>query len=203
MIVVVMYLAKLSVSNLGVRVKFIVESIVASAYFGVPVPTMLSITTARMELADAQTNYKLNPNKENLKIVRDKKKALMELMELVRQYVQGIARLNPLFAENIALAADMSLQSFPGRSAQTYGAMNTSVIGTVALISAVNLSGMYNWQMTLTPTEDASWVSIGITSKADFMKSGLASIKKYYFRVGNGGAAESEIFCVPFFIVVQ
>jgi hypothetical protein len=202
-IVVVLYLARLSLSNLGVRVKFIVESVLASAYFGIPFPALLDITNARLALANAITVAKLNPTKENKKKVKDRKRDLMDLMELLRQYVQGIARANPLFAENIAFAAGMTLQNFPGRTAQTYGAMNTAVLGTVALLALVNTANLYHWQMTLTPDDASSWDTIAFTNKADFMKTGLASVKKYYFRVGNGGAVESEVFCVPFFIVVQ
>ena len=186
-IIVVLKLAGLNLSLLGERVKLIVESILASAFFAIPYPALADITTARLALADAITVAKQFPSRENKKKVRDRRRELMDLMELSREYVQGIAKLNPMFAENIAFAASMTLKITPGRTPQTYGAMNTGVIGTIALIAAVNLSGMYNWQMTLTPADDASWIPIGTTTKADFMKSGLRSVAKYYFRVGNGG----------------
>ena len=202
-IIVVLKLAGLNLSLLGERVKLIVESVLASAYFGTPFPALLDITNARLALANAITVAKQFPSRENKKKVRDRRRELMDLMELLREYVQGIAKTNPMFAENIAFAAGMTLRITPGRASQTYGAMNTAVIGTVALLAAINVSGLYNWQMTLTPEDVNSWIPIGTTNKADFMKSGLTSVKKYYFRVGNGGAVESEVFCVPFFIVVQ
>ena len=203
MIVVVLMLARLALPDLIARVKLISESIAASAYFGTPTPPLTDVDAARVALANAITTATLTPSRENRKKVKDRRRELMELMERVREYVQGVARANPLFAENIAAAASCSLKSFPGRSPQSYGAMNTAVQGTVALLAAINPSGIYHWQMTLTPADDNSWVSIGITSKADFMKSGLSSVKKYYFRVGNGGAVESEVFSEPFGLVIQ
>jgi hypothetical protein len=202
-IIVVLKLAGLNLSLLGERVKLIVESVLASAYFGIPFPALLDITNARLALANAITVAKQFPSRENKKKVRDRRRELMDLMELLRQYVQGIAKTNPLFAENIAFAAGMTLKLNPGRTPQTYGAMNTAVLGTVALLALVNTASLYHWQMTLTPDDASSWETIAMTNKADFMKTGLSSVKKYYFRVGNGGAVESEVFCVPFFIVVQ
>ncbi len=202
-IVVVLLLARLALPDLLVRVKFIVESIQGSAYFVTPNPPMLDVDAARVALADAITVAKKNPSRENKKKVKDRKKELMELMEKVREYVQGIARANPVFAENIAAAAGLYLKNFPGKSPQTYGVMNTGVPGTVALIAAVQESGIYNWQMTLTPTNEDSWTTFAITRKADVMKGGLTSVKKYYFRVGNGGDVETEVFSVVFSIVVQ
>ncbi len=202
-IVVVLLLSGLTLPEVLVRVKFIVESIEASAYFSTPNPTMLDVEAARVALSNAMTVAKKNPSRENKKKVKDRKKELMELLEKVREYVQGIARDNPVFAENIAAAAGLNLKNFRGRTPQTYGVMNTGVPGTVALVAAVQESGIYNWQMTLTPANEDSWTTFAITRKADVMKGGLTSVKKYYFRVGNGGDVETEVFSVVFSIVVQ
>ena len=193
-IIVVLNLAKLSVSLLGQSVKFIVESINGSAYFGTPDPMVIDASKAREALADAVTNYELAPTKENKKKVKDAKKALSAAMELVRQYVQNVARLNPEFSENIAAAAGLTLKSTGGRKAQVYGVMNTAVSGTVSLLAALFKIAIYNWEMTLTPLVDASWIPIGITNKAELMISGLTSGKRYYFRVGNGGDPAKEVF---------
>lgn len=193
-IIVVLNLAKLSISLLVERVKFIVESIEGSAYFGTPDPAMADVTIAKQELVDAETNYELNPNKENKKKVKDKKSALKAIMERVRQYVQGVARLNPIFAENIALAAGLSLKGSGGRKKQVAGVMNTAVSGTVAMLAIVFKIPIYNWQMSLTPDDDKSWINIGITSNAEFIKDNLVSGKRYYFRVGNGGPTAKEVF---------
>ena len=193
-IIVVLNLAKLSVSLLGQSVKFIVESINGSAYFITPNPLVDAAGKARGALADAVTNYELAPSKENKKIVKDCRKALMAAMELVRQFVQGIARLNPEFAENIAAAAGLTLKKSGGRKVQGYAVMNTAVSGTVSLLAALFKIAIYNWEMTLTPLVDASWIPIGITNKAELMISGLTSGKRYYFRVGNGGDPAKEVF---------
>ena len=193
-IIAVLKLAGLTLSQLGQRVKFIVESIYGSAYFGTPDPMVLDASKARQALADAITTCELAPTKENKKKVKDARKALMAAMELVRQYVQGIARLNPEFAENIADAAGLTLKNNPGRKARVFAVMNTAVSGTVSLLAAVFKIDIYNWQMTLTPLVDSSWLPIGITNKAELMISGLISGKRYYFRVGNGGDPAKEVF---------
>ncbi len=193
-IIAVLKLAGLTLSLLGQRVKFIVESINGSAYFVTPNPLVDAADKARGALADAITNCALSPTKENKKIVKDCRKALLAAMELVRQFVQGVARLNPVFAENIADAAGLTLKNNPGKKVQVFAVMNTAVSGTVSLLAVVFKIDIYNWQMTLTPLVDASWVPIGITAKAQLMVSGLISGQRYYFRVGNGGDPAKEVF---------
>ena len=183
LIIVVLKLAGLNVSQLGDRVKLVVDSINANPYFVTPNPALALVTAARLALADAETAYQKAKNAENKAIRNQKREELMALMEELRGYVQVIARTNPAYAEAIAYSAGMYVKSTRGRGVTVFGVKNAEMPGVVLLATKYEPNTIFTFQKTQTPDEDDSWETIDYILHASILATGLTSGKRYYFRV--------------------
>ncbi|HEV7230707.1 MAG TPA: fibronectin type III domain-containing protein, partial [Bacteroidia bacterium] len=98
-------------------------------------------------------------------------------------YVEGIANLDPVNAENIIISAGMAVKKPSVHGPKLFTAKPGKAAGSVNLDSKAEKGAVYVYEMTTDPNTPASWTNIYIGKTTKFLKTGLSSGQRYYFRV--------------------
>ena len=164
-----------------VKTRFIVTSMTGNANFGTPSPTLATITTNVNALEAAHIAAK-GGGKDDTANMRAKEAVLDLSLKLLGYYVEIIASANPANAEAIILSAGMDVRGKGGNKVRGFEVSATGNIGEVRLQREGVIRGSYEYQMSIDISTDANWQRIYSGTRNRFVKSGLASGTRYYFR---------------------
>ena len=174
--------SKLTPTQLVALSTHIVESMTTNAHFPNPQPVLANITTQAQAL-DAAYLASLT----HLKGTSDKtsvaRKVLALSLKTLSGYVEGIANLDPDNAENIIISAGMPVKRPSVHGPKIFTVKPGKASGSVNLDSKAGKGAVYVYEMTTDPNTPASWTNIYIGKTTRFLKTGLSSGQRYYFRV--------------------
>ena len=180
--VVVLKQAGLSIPKKIERSRFIVTSMTGNANFTTPSPTLATITANANNLETAHLASE-GGGVDDTSNMHAKELVLDLSLKALAAYVEGIANSNPLNAEAIILSSGMDVKSGGGRTAKDFAAVQTGNPGEVKLSTVSSPRATFVFQMTTDPNTATSWVTIGQSTRATMIQSGLTSGTRYYFRV--------------------
>jgi len=152
-----------------------------NANFGTPIPTLATITTNVNALEAASIAAK-GGGKDDTANMRAKEVVLDLSLKLLGAYVEGIANVNPINAEAIILSAGMDLKGRGGNFVHGFEVSATGNVGEIRLQREGVSRGSYEYQMSIDIVSDANWQRIYIGTRNRYVKSGLVSGTRYYFR---------------------
>lgn len=179
--VVSLGLSSLSIPKKIARTRFIVSSITGNVNFTTPNPSLAVITTNVNALEAAALAAQGGGADDTAS--RHAKEAVLDLsMKTLSAYVESIANANPPNAEAIILSAGMEVKGKGGRVAREFEITVTGRPGEVKLVNRSIKRGTYEFQMTTDPTTETSWYKIYAGTVGQFVKNGLTSGTRYYFR---------------------
>lgn len=181
-VVVVLKLAKLSVPHKIEKARFIVTSMTGNAAFTTPNPTLAIITTNINALETGHLAAKGGGTDETANM--HSKEFVLELsLKSLAAYVEGIANTNPVTAEAVVLSAGMNIKTPATQNPRDFHVKPGDIPGEVKLSTKHEPNSTFIWQMCNDPAVEANWLTIGQATQANFVKSGLTSGARYYFRV--------------------
>ena len=185
-VVVVLKLARLSVPHKIEKARFIVTSMTGNAAFATPNPTLASITTNINALETAYLAAKGGSVDETANMYT--KEFVLELsLKSLAAYVESIANANTVTAETVVLSSGMEIKTPVIRTARDFSVKPSETPGEVKLSTRHERNSTYIWQMSLDPSQEANWLTIGQATQASLVKNGLISGARYYFRVASVG----------------
>ena len=171
------------VDNLITKVYAIIEAMTDNAWFPTPSPGLDEVKAATEELKNAQVTAKTRvPGAAKTRNV--KKRTLLDIVLQLVMYVQTICLANPQSAVAIAESALLYAKAVKGGVKRIFSVSNCGS-RSVALCGSIAGHGCkHEWQMSLTPDDDQSWLlnPIPSTTKAHTKVVNLKSSVKMYFR---------------------
>ncbi len=180
--IAVLAMSKLTVPQLLLKATAIVDKMTGNAYFPTPVPTLASVTAAitlaSNALATAQSRAKGTASPMHAAV-----KALMIQMKQLQSYVETTANADEANAIAIIESAGMSVRKTTTHKPKVFTAVNGTAPGSVLLNTKSQPRSVYIYQMTTDPSTATSWVTISTSQVVKYIKTGLTSGTKYYFRV--------------------
>jgi hypothetical protein len=160
----------------------IVNSMTGNTHFQNPQPALATIATQKDSLEAA-----FQASMTHLKGTADKtsvaRKALALSLKTLSGYVEGIANLDQDNAENIIISAGMAVKRPSINRPKLFTVKPGKASGSVNLDSKAEKGAVYVYEMTTDPNTPASWANIYIGKTTRFLKTGLSSGQRYYFRV--------------------
>jgi hypothetical protein len=181
--VAVLDLTKLTVPQILLKATNIVTKMTGNVHFPTPTPTLAAvsaaITLASDALATAQTKAKGTASPMHAAV-----KALEILLKQLLAYVETTANADEANGVAIIESAGMSVRKTATRKPKVFTAVNIPLSpGSVLLNTKSVPRSVYHYQMTTDPNTGSSWVTISINQVVKYIKTGLTSGTKYYFRV--------------------
>jgi hypothetical protein len=180
--VVVLRQSRLSISEKIAKGRFIVTSMTANPNFITPVPGLESITanvnaleTAAIAAAGGGTDETANMHARELTLD-------LSLKQLAA-YVESIANASPLDAGAIILSAGMELKSPKTRIAKGFRVSVTGNPGEIKLATLFVNRATFIFQLCTNTGNENNWQTISQSTRATFVKKGLSSGTRYFFRV--------------------
>lgn len=158
----------------------------------VPNPT-LAVITADVNALETSQIAAEGGGKDETALMYAKEDVLDRDLTNLGAYVQMVANNNSALAEAIVISAGMDVKTSASHLPQEFSVVNTGVSGQLKLTSAVVKLASYIWQMCTDPGNESNWQTIKTTKQSKFIKDGLTSGTRYYFRVavvdkaGQGG----------------
>lgn len=190
-VVVVLKLAKLPIPQKIAKARSIVTSMTGNASFTTPSPTLAVITTNINNL-EAAYIAAASGGTDDTANMHNKEFLLEVSLKSLAAYVEGIANTNLITAETVALSSGMDVKSPASYSPRGFSVKPTDNPGEVKLSTKYADRSTYIWQMTHDPSVESSWITIGQATQASFVKGGLTSGSRYYFRVATVGKDGQE-----------
>jgi len=181
-VVVVLKLSRFSIPEKVEKGRFIVTSMTGNANFPTPSPDLATITTQVNELETASIAAAGGGVDETANM-HAKEHVLDLSLKSLAAYVESIANSDPVNAEAIALSSGMDVKSGGTRSAQQFQVESTGNPGEVKLSTRSADRATFLFQVSTDPVNESSWTSIGQSTRAKMVKTGLVSGVRYYFRV--------------------
>ncbi len=179
--VVALGLSRLSVPKKIEKSRFIVTSMTGNVNFTTPSPPLATITTNTDALETANIAA-LGGGADDTANMHDQEVVLDLSLKALGAYVEGIANATPPSAEAIILSAGMAVKSKGGKVAHDFSVKATGNPGEIKLTCQGVKRGTNEFQMTTDPNTEASWARIYNGTRATFVKTGLISGTRYYFR---------------------
>lgn len=192
--------AKMSIPHKIENDRFVVTSMTGNPNFTTPAPTLATITAAINALESAYLVAQ-GGGVDDTALMYAKEDALDALMKTLGYYVEGIANNNLATSEAIVLSAGLAIKGTSARTARDFSLIQGEHPGEVKISTAYTKNASYVWEMNTDPTNEAGWTVVGFTTQASFVKNGLTSGTRYYFRVAvvdkNGkGPWSHELNCI-------
>jgi hypothetical protein len=142
---------------------------VAKSTFSNPVPALTTVSTGATALANAQSAYKAHLGTRAAR--DDAWRALVTLMQQLREYVQGVASANPAQAENIAQDAAMTLRKSTPRQKSDL-AVKPVASGSVKVVAKA-LKGARANDFEYSTDGGKTWVAVPTSTRASTTITGL------------------------------
>jgi hypothetical protein len=180
--VVALMLSKVSVPQLVADARHYVQSMTGNANFPNPSPTLTDVsanaTALEAAYAVAQTKVKGSAEQRDVQV-----RALHLKLKAMATYVEAVANTNPDLADSVIASAGMQEKKPTTKVPHGFSVKLTTKPGEALLTTKGVKRGAYIYEMSTDPTfAPANWVMIyqGITMK--FLKTGLVSGTRYFFR---------------------
>ena len=180
--VVALGTSKLSVPQLIANTRHYVAGMTGNSNFPNPNPTLASVT-AQVNLVETDYDISLTRVKGSVSKMKAEVRSLMILLKALAAYVEGIANANSDHAADIIASAGMPLKKPAARAPKTFSVKQGTLSGTVVLNTKAVVHSAYIYQMTIDPTNAASWATIYTGTRVKFTKTGLTHATHYSFRV--------------------
>jgi hypothetical protein len=190
-VVVVLKLAKMPIPQKIAKARFIVTSMTGNASFETPSPT-LDIISTNINALEAAYLAASGGGVDDTAAMHSKEFLLEVSLKSLAAYVEGIANTNLGTAESVALSSGMDIKGAGTHQAKEFNVKPTGNPGEVKMATKSAPRCTYMWQMTSDPTVATGWITIGQATQANFIKSGLTSGARYYFRVATVGKEGQE-----------
>jgi len=177
---VVLGLTRLSNKEYITMAKAIVVAMTQNPNFPTPSPSLQAIQEAIDAVDKAETAAKTRG--EGLASARDAaKRRLAQLLDHLRDYVQGICDASPTDGVALAQSAGMRAKKRPGPRAKPPLSVKDGDISGQVVLTAKSLGGpaTYYWQYSL---DGKTWISIPDTMIARATIAGLTVGQTYAFR---------------------
>ncbi|MBI4946261.1 MAG: fibronectin type III domain-containing protein [Bacteroidetes bacterium] len=195
-VVVVLKLARLSIPKKIEKARFIVTSMTGNANFTTPSPTLATIT-ANVNALETAAIASAGGGVDETANMHAKELTLDLALKSLAGYVEGIANANPVNAESIALSAGMDVKTPVVHTAREFHVSVTGDPGEVKLATKFEKRATFMFQMCTNTSSESNWQTIMQSTRSKFVKSGLISGTRYYFRVAviniNGQGAWSNV----------
>lgn len=183
-------LKQLPVAQKIEKARAIVTAMTNNPNFTSPVPALSVITTDANNLEAAALAAEGGGRTQTANMHAKEEILVRDLLALTA-YVQVIANNNPQNAEAIITSANMNVKASASHGPASFKAVQTDNAGEVKLRIAYVRAAIYHWQMS---TDQVNWTEVGVTRKGSFVKGGLNTGTRYYFRV----AIETDSGIGPF-----
>jgi hypothetical protein len=158
----------------------IVTSMTDNAWFPSPVPPLATVSAAIDALAEAQTAT-LSKTVGTADTRDDRRRDMIQRLELLKAYVQGIADANPDSAVSIIESAGMAVKGRRGPGGRVFGAKRGLVSGSMSLTaSKAGERASYEWAYSLDGA--VTWILLPGTNSASTTVTGLKPGAKLLFR---------------------
>ena len=129
------------------------------ATFSTPSPALTTVSAASTVLASAQTAYKAHTGSRAAR--EDARIVLLQLMQQLRVYVQGIVSANPAQASTIAQDAAMTLRRFPAHHKSDLS-VKAVASGSVKIVAKA-LKGVRANEFSYSTDGGKSWIAVPTT----------------------------------------
>jgi hypothetical protein len=200
---VALMLAKVSVPQLVADARHYVQSMTGNAHFPNPSPALTDVSTNATALeaayAVAQTKVKGAAERRDVEV-----RALHLKLKGLAVYVEGIANTNPDLADTIIASAGMQEKKAAKVTQHVFSVKLGAKPGEVLLSTKGVKRGVYIYEMSADPNlAPANWTMIyqGITRK--FLKTGLVSGTRYFFRYSTIDKTGQSAWSPMLSVVVQ
>ena len=168
------------VSGLGPSALQIVASMTGNTNFPTPAPALATVTTAVNDFQSAEAGA-LARTKGAAATRNAKRKALVQLLEQLKTYVQTVADASASDSEGIILSAGMAVRKTAVRPPRVFDAVPGDVSGSVKLVAAAAARrAAYNWQYSIDGGK--TWVAMPGTLQAKTTVAGLTAGTTVQFR---------------------
>jgi hypothetical protein len=181
-IVVVLRLAKLSISKKIAKGRFIVLSMTDNPNFSTPNPTLETITT-NINVVETASLAAEGGGTDNTAFMHAKELTLDLSLKSLGAYVESVANASPLDAEAIILSAGMEVKTPVIYTAREFNVSTTENPGKIKMSTKHVSRATFVFQMCTDPSNESNWQTISQSTRAKFVKSELNSGTRYYFRV--------------------
>ena len=168
------------VAGLAANAQQIVTTMTGNAAFPSPAPALATVTTAINDFQTAEAAA-LARTKGAAATRNAKRKALVQLLEQLKTYVQTVADASVADGEGIILSAGMAVRKTAIHPPRVFSAEQGDVSGSVKLIaSAAAKRASYNWQYSIDGGK--TWVAMPGTLQAKTTVAGLTAGTTVQFR---------------------
>ncbi|MBI4945408.1 MAG: hypothetical protein HY840_03295 [Bacteroidetes bacterium] len=181
--VVVLKLSRLSISEKIAKGRFIVTSMTGNVNFTTPSPAMPVITT-NVNTLEAASIISEGGGTDDTAAMHARELTLDLSLKSLAAYVEGIANANPLNAEAIILSAGMDVKTPAVHTAREFNVSATNNPGEIKMSTKHVLRSTCIFQMCTDTSNESNWQTIAQSTRAKFVKSGLISGTRYFFRAG-------------------
>jgi hypothetical protein len=168
------------VSGLAAISQQMVTSMTGNAAFPSPVPALATVTSAISDFQTAEAAA-LARTKGAAATRNAKRKALVQLLEQLKTYVQTVADASVSDGEGIIQSAGMAVRKTAVRAPRVFNAVQGDVTGSVKLVAAsAGHRAAYNWQYSIDGGK--TWVAMPGTLQAKTTVAGLTAGTTVEFR---------------------
>jgi len=180
--VAVLGFAHLTPLQITEKSELIVTKMSGNSNFPTPAPALASITalinTAKQAISTASTK-----NKGTAAPMHEAIQALEAEMKGLVGYVETIANANQANGTSIIQSSGMDVKKPASRKPKTFSVKAENSPGAVLLNTKAVSRSSYNYQVTTDSTLASGWTTIAISNTAKYLKTGLTSGTRYFFRV--------------------
>jgi hypothetical protein len=173
-IAVKLALYMLSVLEKVARARLFVIRITGNSYFPSPNPAMAAVSTAANNLEAAALLAK-DGGRAARANMRAKEAILDSLLKTLGAYVESIANADLSNAQTIVLSAGMDFHRYGRRSKDELEVRTTGKPGELRITHRAVKNCTYEFQMTLDPSNEASYKRIYAGTRGTFVVRGLTS----------------------------
>jgi len=180
--IVVLGLKRLSNSQLIALARGIYSAMTGNLRFITPSPSLVSYLADIVNMETAMSATAGGPLKTaTIQVFRN----ILELSSTsLGGYVETIANLDVSTASETILSAGMRVKRVSVLPPNDFRVkIDGAVPGEAKLRTKAVKRGTFQFQCSQTPSDDASWVTLYVGTKASCTATGLVSGKRYYFRV--------------------
>ena len=174
-------LSKLTPPQIVANANHYAQQMTGNAHFPQPSPALADVTTQSKVVETAyalsQTRARGSVSKMHVEV-----KGLARLLKGLAAYVETIANADPDNAENIIISAGMPVKKHKTVVPKTFTAKAGKNPGTVVLNNKAIPHAINIYQMSTDPNNPASWVTLVTDTRVRYVKTGLTSGIRYFFR---------------------
>lgn len=179
-----MKVTRIPVSKVLANVESVLLNMTDNPDFPTPNPTLSIVKTQKDELALAVSTA-IDGSKAEKAIVPEKLRKLILTMRTLQAYVESIANSNANIGrgEQVVLGAGMAVKVFTPRQKRVFNLKNNTLKGSItAFCPRTKKDILFEFEHTLTPDDETSYISSGQFPSAKRIISDLQSCSKCYVR---------------------